>query len=49
MNRRMQNARRKMLDVHSGKASLEPVVLRPPFMDQELDTYPERAEMARNL
>ena len=40
MNRRMQNARRKMLDVHSGKASLEPVVLQPPFMDQELDIYP---------
>lgn len=40
MNRRMQNARRKMLDVHSGKAFLEPVVVQPPFMDQELDTYP---------
>ena len=40
MNRRMQNARRKMLDVHSGKTSLEPVVLQPPFLDQELDTYP---------
>ena len=43
MNRRMQNARRKMLDVHSGKAFLEPVVLQPPFLDQELDTYPEVA------
>jgi CRP/FNR family cyclic AMP-dependent transcriptional regulator len=40
MNRRMQNARRKMLDVHSGKASLEPVVLQPPFMDQEFDIHP---------
>jgi CRP/FNR family transcriptional regulator, cyclic AMP receptor protein len=40
MNRRMQNARRKMLDVHSGKTALEPVVLQPPFLDQELDTYP---------
>jgi CRP-like cAMP-binding protein len=43
MNRRMQNARRKMLDVHWGKASLEPVVWQPPFMDQEFDTYPENA------
>lgn len=43
MNRRMQNARRKMLDVHAGKASLEPVVWQPPFMDQEFDTYPENA------
>jgi CRP/FNR family cyclic AMP-dependent transcriptional regulator len=40
MNRRMQNARRKMLDVHSGKTALEPVVLQPPFIDQEFDTYP---------
>lgn len=40
MNRRMQNARRKMLDVHSGKTSLEPVVLQPPFIDQEFDAYP---------
>jgi CRP-like cAMP-binding protein len=40
MNRRMQNARQKMLGVHSGKVSLEPVVLESPFMDQELDTYP---------
>lgn len=40
MNRRMQNARRKMLDVHSGKTALEPVVLQPPFLDQELDSYP---------
>ena len=38
MIRRMQNARRKMLGVHSGKISLEPVVLESPFMDQELDT-----------
>lgn len=40
MNRRMQNARRKMLNVHSGKTSLELVVLQPPFLDKELDTYP---------
>lgn len=38
MTRRMQNARRKMLGVHSGKVSLEPVVLESPFMDQEFDT-----------
>ena len=40
MNRRMQNARQKMLGVHSGETSLEPVVLQSPFMDQVLDTYP---------
>jgi CRP/FNR family cyclic AMP-dependent transcriptional regulator len=40
MNRRMQNARQKMLSVHSGKVSLEPVVLESPFMDQELDMAP---------
>lgn len=39
MSRRMQNARRKMLEIHSGQASLQPVVLESPFMDQELDTY----------
>jgi CRP-like cAMP-binding protein len=38
MTRRMQNARRKMLGVHSGTVSLEAVVLESPFMDQELDT-----------
>jgi CRP/FNR family cyclic AMP-dependent transcriptional regulator len=43
MTRRMQNARRKMLGVHSGKVSLEPVVLESPFMDQELDTSPDHA------
>ena len=40
MNRRMQNARRRMLDVHSGKVFLLPAVLQAPFMDQEWDTYP---------
>jgi hypothetical protein len=40
MNRRMQNARQKMLGAHSGKVSLESVVLESPFMDQELDIYP---------
>ena len=37
MTRRMQNARRKMLAIHSGKSSLEPVILEPLFLDQELD------------
>ena len=40
MNRRMQNARRKMLELHSRKSVLEPVVLQSPFLDQELDIYP---------
>jgi CRP/FNR family cyclic AMP-dependent transcriptional regulator len=39
MLRRLQAARKKMLGVHHGTASLEPVVLESPFMDQELDTY----------
>jgi CRP/FNR family cyclic AMP-dependent transcriptional regulator len=38
MLRRLQAARKKMLGVHHGTASLEPVVLESPFMDQELDT-----------
>ena len=38
MLRRLQAARDKMLAVHHGRASLEPVVLESPFMDQELDT-----------
>jgi CRP/FNR family cyclic AMP-dependent transcriptional regulator len=40
MTRRMQNARRKMLGIHSGKVFLQPVVLETPFMDQELDIRP---------
>ncbi len=43
MIRRMQAARKKMLDVHAGKIFLEPIV-RSPFMDQELDTGPGNAE-----
>jgi CRP/FNR family transcriptional regulator, cyclic AMP receptor protein len=39
MLRRLQAAREKMLAVHHGTASLEPVVLESPFMDQELDSY----------
>jgi len=38
MLRRLQAARDKMLAVHHGRASLQPVVLESPFMDQELDT-----------
>lgn len=38
MLRRLQTARDKMLAIHHGRASLEPVVLESPFMDQELDT-----------
>jgi hypothetical protein len=29
-----------MLGIHSGKASLQPVVLESPCMDQELDMSP---------
>jgi CRP-like cAMP-binding protein len=36
--RRLQAARKKMLSLHSREAPLEPVVLKSPFMDQELDT-----------
>ena len=41
MMRRMQAARQKMIDVHAGDISLEPVVVQSPFMDQELDSGPE--------
>jgi CRP-like cAMP-binding protein len=37
MTRRMQNARRGMLGVHSRQVLLKPLVLPSPFMDQELD------------
>jgi hypothetical protein len=40
MTRRMQNARRKMLGIHSGKIFLQPVVFESPFVDQEWDTSP---------
>jgi CRP-like cAMP-binding protein len=40
MTRRMQNARRKMLGIHSGKIFLQPVVLESPFRDQETGTSP---------
>jgi len=38
MLRRLQAARKKMLALHHGTGSLQPVVLESPFMDQELDT-----------
>jgi CRP/FNR family cyclic AMP-dependent transcriptional regulator len=38
MLRRLQAARDKMLAIHHGRASLEPVILESPFMNQELDT-----------
>jgi CRP/FNR family cyclic AMP-dependent transcriptional regulator len=37
MLRRLQVTREKMLAVYHGTASLEPVALESPFMDQELD------------
>lgn len=42
MMKRLQSARRKMLSVHAHRASLEPVVLQSPFLDQELDIAEER-------
>jgi hypothetical protein len=38
MTRRLQAARQKMLDMHAGDISLEPIVVQSPFLDQELDT-----------
>jgi CRP-like cAMP-binding protein len=38
MLRRLLAAREKMLSLHARKASLVPVVLESPFMDQEQDT-----------
>lgn len=38
MSRRMQAARQKLIDLHVGDVSLEPVVVQSPFLDQELDT-----------
>ena len=38
MMRRMQAARKKMLDLNAGDISLKPVVVQSPFLDQELDT-----------
>jgi len=37
MIKRLQAAREKLVAVHAHKAELEPAVIRPPFMDQELD------------
>ena len=41
MLKRLQSARRKMLSVHAHGASLEPVVLESPFLDQERDSAEE--------
>ena len=38
MMKRLQSARRKMLSVHTHRASLEPIVLESPFLDQEQDS-----------
>jgi len=38
MLRRLQGARDKLLAMHCGRASLGPVVLESPYMDQENDT-----------
>lgn len=40
MTRRMQNARQKMLGLHSGQLFLKPLVLPSPFLGQELDISP---------
>jgi CRP/FNR family transcriptional regulator, cyclic AMP receptor protein len=38
MIKRLQAAREKMLAIDSHQTALSPVVVQPPFMDQELDT-----------
>jgi CRP/FNR family transcriptional regulator, cyclic AMP receptor protein len=38
MMKRLQSARHKMLSVHAHRASLEPIVLESPFLDQEQDS-----------
>ena len=38
MMRRMQAARQKMIELHAGDITLKPVVVQPPFMDQEMDS-----------
>ena len=40
MVKRLQAARGTMLAIHSKRASLPPLVVEAPFMDQELDTCP---------
>ena len=49
MLRRLQAARKKMLAVHHGTASLEPVVLESPFMDQELDPGDGNSDPKENV
>lgn len=43
MIRRMQSARNKMLAVHHGNDTLQPVGLSP-FMEQEFDIYPDAGD-----
>ena len=38
MLKRLQSARQKMLSVHAHRATLEPVALESPFLDQEHDS-----------
>ena len=38
MTKRLQAARHKMLSVYAHRIELEPVVVRPPFLDQEMDS-----------
>lgn len=38
MIRRMQAARERMIELHAGDITLKPVVVQPPFMDQEMDS-----------
>jgi CRP/FNR family transcriptional regulator, cyclic AMP receptor protein len=40
MIKRLQAAREKMVAIHAHETELQPVVLRSPFMDQELDIPP---------
>jgi len=38
MLQRLQRARRRMLSIYTNQAVLEPVVVQPPLLDQELDS-----------
>lgn len=40
MMKRLQAARKKMLAMHAHGEKLQPSIGLPPFMEQELDTYP---------
>jgi CRP/FNR family cyclic AMP-dependent transcriptional regulator len=47
MTKRLQAARAKMLSIHAHGATLEPVVLKAPFMDQESDTSANNQKESR--